>query len=90
MADEPVTAILNVPDVSCEHCVKSVNEAIGHLPSVQHVQVDLETKQVRFTYDPHDVTMHKIEQALDDAGYPVAPDIEKIDANATAEAGPQQ
>lgn len=90
MDEKQVTAVLNLPDVSCEHCVKTVNEAIGNLPSVQNVQVDLQTKRVRFTYSPHDVEMKTIERALDDAGYPVAPDINKTDANATAEAGPQQ
>jgi copper chaperone len=29
--------VLSVPDVSCEHCVKTVNGALGTLPGVETV-----------------------------------------------------
>lgn len=87
--DKPVTATLLLPDVSGEHCVRPVSDAIGHLPSVSDVKVDAANRTVTFTYDPAKVRMVTIERALDAAGYPVSPDISKTDANATAEAGPQ-
>lgn len=37
---------LVVPDMSCEHCKRSVGEALSALPAVTSVQVDLETKRV--------------------------------------------
>ena len=63
---------LSVPDVSCEHCVKTVNGALGALPGVAAVNVDLTSKTVRLRYEPTQVTLERIEEALDEAGYTVA------------------
>jgi copper chaperone len=63
---------LSVPDVSCEHCVAAVNGALRQQPSVKDVKVDLDTKTVSFAFDPAQVSMEKLEAALDDAGYTVA------------------
>jgi copper chaperone len=63
---------LSVPDVSCEHCVKTVSGALGALPSVESVNVDLTSKTVSLRYKPAQVTLEHIEEALDDAGYTVA------------------
>ena len=32
---------LSVPDVSCEHCVKTVNKALGEMSGVEGVQTDI-------------------------------------------------
>lgn len=63
---------LSVPDVSCEHCVKTVSGALNQQPSVQDVNVDLESKTVTFAYDPAQVSLDALEAVLDDAGYTVA------------------
>jgi copper chaperone len=63
---------LSVPDVSCEHCVKTVNGALGALPGVDAVNVDLTSKTVSLRYEPDQVTLERIEETLDDAGYTVA------------------
>ncbi len=63
---------LSVPDVSCEHCVKTINTALGELSGVEAVQTDIPTKSVHFRYDPKQVSMQKIEDTLDDAGYTVS------------------
>lgn len=63
---------LSVPDVSCEHCVKTVNSALGALPGVEAVNTDIPTKSVHFRYDPNQVSMQRIEDVLDDAGYTVS------------------
>lgn len=68
----PQTVTLSVPDVSCEHCVKTVSGALGQQPSVQHVNVDLDHKAVTFAYDPEQVSLDTLEAVLDDAGYTVA------------------
>ena len=64
--------VLSVPDVSCEHCVKTIDGALGALAGVQSVSTDLPSKTVRLNYDPDQVSMDQIEATLDDAGYPVA------------------
>lgn len=61
--------VLSVPDMSCEHCVKAINGALGGLPGVETVATDLPTKSVHLRYDAAQLSMEQIEAALDDAGY---------------------
>jgi len=64
--------VLSVPDVSCQHCVKTIDKALGVLPGVETVSTDLPTKKVHVHYDPSRVTLDQVEATLDDAGYTVA------------------
>ncbi len=63
---------LSVPDISCEHCVKTINGALGALPGIETVNTDIPTKSVQLRYDPAQVSMEQIEETLDDAGYTIA------------------
>jgi copper chaperone len=62
---------LTSPDISCGHCVASVQGAVGGLEGVQRVTADAETKQVAVNFDPARVSLPQIEAALREAGYPV-------------------
>jgi copper chaperone len=64
--------VVVTPDMSCGHCVASIQREIGALAGVQSVTADLPTKQVAISFDSSVVTTATIEAALDDAGYPVA------------------
>jgi copper chaperone len=64
--------VLSVPDVSCEHCVKTINGALGTLAGVETVATDIPTKSVHLRYDSDQLSMGQIEAALDEAGYMVA------------------
>lgn len=64
--------VLSVPDISCEHCVKTINGALGALPGIESVSTDIPTKSVRLRYDAGQVSMQQIESTLDDAGYTIA------------------
>ncbi len=64
--------VLSVPDVSCEHCVKTINSALGALPGVEMATTDIPTKTVAIRYDPSRVSLDTIEATLDDAGYTIA------------------
>jgi copper chaperone len=64
--------ILSVPDVSCEHCVKTIVGALGVLPGVKSIKTDIPSKTVRLSYDPSQVSMDQIEATLDEVGYTVA------------------
>jgi copper chaperone len=64
--------VLSVPDISCEHCVKTINTALGALQGVQTVATDIPTKTVRLSYDPGQVSLETVEATLDEAGYTVA------------------
>jgi copper chaperone len=63
---------LRVPDVSCEHCVKTIDGALGALPGIEAVSVDLASKTVQFRYQPAQLALGQIEETLDEVGYTVA------------------
>jgi len=72
MMTEKQTITLSVPDVSCQHCVKAIDTALGALPGIEHITTNLQTKTVSLRYDPEQASMQQIESALDDIGYTVA------------------
>lgn len=66
------TTILTAPDISCEHCQRTVEGAVGALIGVQSVHVEIPSKTVQISYDPARVSRQQIEAVMDDEGYPVA------------------
>ena len=58
---------LNVPDMSCGHCVSAVSGAVGQLPGVSDVQVDLEEKRVEVA--GQGLEQDAIAAAVREAGY---------------------
>jgi len=64
-------ATLEAPDISCDHCIMTIEKAVTKLPGVQFVSGDPENKQVTVEYDPARANMAEIEQALEEEGYPV-------------------
>ncbi len=66
------TAILHVPDISCEHCERTVTRALAPLAGIQRVSVDVPAKQVRVTYDDAVVTVTRMQEVLREEDYPVA------------------
>jgi copper chaperone len=67
-----IETTLSVPDVSCEHCAKTINGALGEVAGVSAVSVSIPAKTVSLAYDPAQVNLEKIEEILDEAGYTVA------------------
>lgn len=63
---------LSVPDMSCQHCVNTIDTALTHLSGVEHVQVDLATRLVQVQYQPEQVSSTQMESAISEAGYTVA------------------
>lgn len=63
---------LSAPDISCEHCVATVQKAVGGLTGVDSVSASAETQLIDITFDPNQVKVEQIAAVLDDAGYPVA------------------
>jgi copper chaperone len=64
--------VLSVPDISCQHCVKTINGVLATLPGVELVTTDLPTKSVHLRYDADLLSREQIETTLDEAGYTVA------------------
>ena len=66
------TTTLTVPDISCEHCEKTITETLSPMEGVQHVRVDIPAKTVRVTYDDSAVGVDQMRAALEAEDYPVA------------------
>ncbi len=44
--------VLNVPDVSCNHCKTAIENAVSGLPGVDAVEVEIESKSVAVELEP--------------------------------------
>ena len=66
------TMTVTAPNISCEHCQRAIEGAVGELPGVENVRVEIPTKCVQVSYDPAQVSRETIEATLDEEGYPVA------------------
>lgn len=62
---------LKAPDISCDHCIKSIEKAVTGLPGVRFVGGDPESQMVSVEYDPALVQLTAIENAMEEEGYPV-------------------
>jgi copper chaperone len=64
---------LTAPDISCDHCIGSIQRAVTNLNGVRFVKGDPAAKQVTIEYDPSQVELASIQKAMQEEGYPVAP-----------------
>lgn len=65
-------ATLKAPDISCDHCIQSIQKAVEALPGARFVSGDPESKQVRVEFDPAQTPLSKIEKVMEEEGYPVS------------------
>jgi copper chaperone CopZ len=64
--------VLSVPDISCDHCARTVTNALTPLAGVERVAVDVPAKRVTVDYDPVRVDVAKMSAVLAEEDYPVA------------------
>jgi copper chaperone len=70
--DTPMaTAILNVPDISCEHCEHTITQALSSVGGIASVTVNIAEKQVQVDYDTQQVDLERMKAILADEDYPV-------------------
>jgi copper chaperone CopZ len=65
--------ILSVPNISCEHCQRTITSALVPVAGVQSVNVDIPTRQVTVDYDDTVTSVRQFEEILQEEDYPVAP-----------------
>jgi len=58
---------LEVPDMSCGHCVSAVSTAVGEVAGVSNVDVDLATKRVEVEGEGLEASV--IAEAIRGSGY---------------------
>lgn len=60
-----------VPNISCGHCVHTVQMEVGDIAGVKHVKVDLDSKQVAVEWG-EPATWDQIKSLLVEINYPPA------------------
>ncbi|NLG67790.1 MAG: heavy-metal-associated domain-containing protein [Actinobacteria bacterium] len=60
-----------VPDISCMHCKRAIEDALGSLKGVDGVTVSVDAKTVDVVYDDSLVRPEELESRLAEEGYPV-------------------
>ena len=65
------TTLLTVPDISCEHCERTITNALTPVEGVQTVQVDIPARTVRVSYDDSVVNVDRFKEVLEEEDYPV-------------------
>lgn len=63
--------VFNVEGMSCEHCVKAVTRAVGALPGIGSVNVELAAHTVTVEYDAAKTSPDKIKAEIEDQGFDV-------------------
>jgi copper chaperone len=64
-------ATLKVPDISCEHCEKTITNALAPVEGVRSVRVDIPARQVQVEYDETRVSLNQMKAILHEEEYPV-------------------
>ena len=65
------TVTYSIPNISCGHCVHTIQTEVGELPGVKSVEASAESKKVTITFEPP-ATEEKIMSLLAEINYPVA------------------
>ena len=64
------TTTLKAPDIECDGCANAIKKALGKLPDISGIEVNIETKEV--TVQHESTVFHEtLLKTLDKAGFPV-------------------
>lgn len=62
---------LIAPDISCDHCRRTIEQEVGSMDGILSVSVDVPAREVNVSYDPDRTSPGEIIRRLDEEGYPV-------------------
>jgi len=62
-------AVLTVRGMSCQGCVRNVTQILTGLAGVDQVEVSLAEGSARVLYDPQVVSLERLAEVIDDAGF---------------------
>jgi copper chaperone len=65
------TVTYTVPNISCNHCVHTIQSEVSELAGISSVLADLDTKTVKISYEPP-ASEETIKSLLAEINYPVA------------------
>ncbi|MGD8321383.1 MAG: heavy-metal-associated domain-containing protein [Gemmatimonadota bacterium] len=65
-----MTKTVTVPNISCGHCVMTIQREVGELEGVDDVKAEQESKQVTISWDPDTTDWVVIESLMKEINYP--------------------
>ncbi len=65
------TVKFNVPNISCGHCVHTIQTEVSELAGVKSVKAEASTKAVEIVFDAP-ATVEQIKKLMAEINYPVA------------------
>jgi copper chaperone CopZ len=65
------TVTYSIPNISCNHCVHTIQTEVSEMAGVQTVQASADTRQAIIAFDPP-ATEDEIKALLAEINYPVA------------------
>ena len=63
--------LLQAPEIHCDHCKMSIEDAVGTLDGVHSVEVAIADATVRVAYDDARVELASIKKTIEEQGYAV-------------------
>lgn len=63
--------IFHVEGMVCGHCEIAVQDAVRKLPGIKKVKANKRKKEASVEYDPSQVSIEQIKQAINNTGYRV-------------------
>ena len=64
------TRTVTVPNITCGHCVKTIEREVGELEGVEKVAGDAASKNVTISWDPETTDWVVIEEHMKEINYP--------------------
>ena len=64
------TRTVTVPNISCGHCVMTIQREVGELEGVSDVKAEQDTKRVTISWDPDATDWVVIESTMKEINYP--------------------
>ncbi len=65
-----MTTTFTAPDIECAGCAASIEKALGRVPGVQIVAVDVTAKTVTVAFDDARTSREALAATLGDIGFP--------------------
>jgi copper chaperone len=62
---------LSIPNISCDHCVLTIQRELGEIKGIEEVKGDAKTKKISVQWDLP-ATLEEIKSTLKEINYPVA------------------
>lgn len=69
-AATPLTAVLDVQNMTCDLCPITVKKSLEKVPGVSQVRIDFAKKTAAVTFDADKTSTAALVKATTDAGYP--------------------